>query len=127
MNAIKSLRTILASSAVALVAAFPASAGEVLVAINRFVVTPGQEAAFEARVLRAMEFYRRGEPELTTHLHRSKKDPQVFVLIESWSNRAAFEHHRAVVSPARLKEFGPTPTGMLMKPADSELFSRLTD
>jgi quinol monooxygenase YgiN len=127
MNAMKSFRALVVFLSVTVAAPLAASAGEVVVAINRFLVTPGQEAEFEARVLRSVAFYRKAEPELTIHLHRSKKDPQVFVLYESWSSLAAYEHHRKVVSPARLKEFGPTPAGMLAKPPEAELFSRVTD
>lgn len=127
MYVTNSFRTIVMSFAVALATPFVASAGEVVAAFSRFVVSPGQEAEFEARLLRTAEFLRKAAPDMTFHAHRSKKDPQVFVVYESWPSLAANEHYRTVVRPARVKEFGPMPTGMLVKPPEAEFFSRLTD
>ncbi len=128
MNVTKSIWALVVIAATTLAAPYAESAqGEVVVAISRFEVAPDQAAEFEARLLRGAEFYRKAEPDMTFHAHRSKKDAHVFVVYESWPSVAAYEHHRTVVRPARLKETGPTPPGMLVKPPQSELFTRLTD
>lgn len=128
MNVTKSIWALVVIAATTLAAPYAESApGEVVVAISRFVVAPGQEVEFEARSLRGVEFYRKAEPDMTIHAHRSKKDAQVFVIYESWPSVAAYERHRTVVKPARLKELGPTPPGMLVKPPESDLFTRVTN
>ena len=96
------------------------AADEPVVVIARFFVTPGQEAAFEQRALKAVEFVRKAEPDIIYRLQRSTTNPSQFVFYEVYPSQAAFDRHVKETLPAFAKEVGPRPEGMLARPPEVE-------
>jgi quinol monooxygenase YgiN len=73
-----------------------------------------------------VEFLRKAEPKTVFRLHRSSKEPVVFLWYEVYESKAALEHHRDVVLPAMRKEFGPSPDGIFARPAEVELYQDIS-
>jgi quinol monooxygenase YgiN len=94
------------------------AADESVTVIARYWVTPGREAEAEPRFRRALEFMQRVEPGSTFKMYRVDKEPNLFVYIEVYPSRAALEEHRKTTNPARAKELGPTPEGLLARPPE---------
>ena len=65
------------------------------------------------------------EPDATFRLHRSVKEPNVFLWYEVYPSQAAYDNHLKVVMVNFRKESGPTPDGIIAKPSESEIFSEL--
>ena len=103
------------------------AAKESVTVIARFVATPGREAELEARLLKTVEFVRKAEPAYTYRLHRSSKDPSVFLFYEIYSSQAAVDQHSNVTLPASRREFGPLAEGLLARPPEIERFTALTE
>ena len=93
--------------------------------IARFVATPGREDELEARLLKTVEFVRTAEPAYTFRMHRSTKDPSVFLFYEVYPSRAALDQHSNITLPASRKEFGPLAEGLLARPPEIERFRAL--
>jgi quinol monooxygenase YgiN len=93
--------------------------------ISRLYAAPGREAELETRVLKSVEFVRKAEPTTVIRAYRSKKEPSVFVFYEVFSSQAAYEEHLNVTNPARVKEMGPTPDGLFLRPPEIEAFTTL--
>jgi quinol monooxygenase YgiN len=102
------------------------AADESVVVIARYFITPGREAEAEPRLQKALEFMRKAEPTHSFRFHRSLKDPSVYLFYEVYPSQAALDEHRRVTNPARAKELGPTPPGLLARPPEIEEF-RLID
>ena len=119
------VNTVLASSM--LLGATPAvtAAEEPVTVVARFWVTPGREAEAEPRFRRALEFMQGIEPDSSFKLYRSRKDPSLFVYIEVFPSGAALEEHLKTVVPARSKDLGPTPTGLLARPPEIEEYQAI--
>ena len=103
------------------------AAKESVTVIARFVATPGREAELEARLLKTVEFVRKAEPAYTYRLHRSSKDPSVFLFYEIYPSQAAVDQHSNVTLPASRREFGPLAEGLLARPPEIERFTALTE
>ena len=56
------------------------------------------------------------EPGSSFKLYRTQKDPSLFVYIEVYPSQVALEEHGKTTTPARAKELGPTPAGLLARP-----------
>lgn len=101
----------------------PARAADVpVVLISRFFVNPGQEAAFEDRVRKAVAFVRKAEPDVIYRLQRSTSNPLQYVFYEVYPSKAAFDRHVKETMPAFGKIAGPRPDGMLARPPENEYF-----
>jgi quinol monooxygenase YgiN len=96
------------------------AADEPVVLIFRAYVNPGQEAVFEERNLKLVEFVRKAEPDVIFRLHRSITNPSQYVVYEVFPSHAAFDRHLRITFPAFDKEVGPQPEGMLARPPEYE-------
>jgi quinol monooxygenase YgiN len=83
-------------------------------------VNPGQEAVFEERTRKAVEFVRKAEPDTIYRLQRSTTNPSQYAFYEVYLSQAAFDRHVKETLPALAKEVGPRPEGMLARPPDIE-------
>src|SRR5580704_1327418 len=89
------------------------AAEEQVILTSRFYPTAGREAELEARLLRIVELVKKAEPDYTYRLHRSVKDPVVFMFYEIYPSQAAFDRHRTETFPAARQVVGPAPEGIL--------------
>ena len=81
---------------------------------------------YQSRWLKLVEFLRKAEPNAVFHLHRTTKEPVVFLWYEVFESQAALDNHLKVVVPAFQKEFGPTPEGILARPSESETYRKIS-
>src|SRR2546430_8826036 len=65
-----------------------ARADEQVVIVARYYPTPGREAELEARLLRSLKYVKQAEPNVSYRLHRSAKDPTVFLFYEVYPSQA---------------------------------------
>jgi quinol monooxygenase YgiN len=98
------------------------TADEPIVQVAKFYPTLGRENELQERLLKLVEFVRKAEPKTVYRLHRSTKEPVVFLWYEVYESKAALEHHRTVVLPAFRKEYGPLPEGIVVRPAEVESY-----
>ena len=97
-----------------------------IVMVRKNFPTPGREDELQSRWLKLVEFLRKAEPNAVFHLHRTTKEPVVFLWYEVFESQAALDHHLKVVIPAFQKEFGPTPQGILARPSESETYRNIS-
>ena len=93
-----------------------------IVLVSKFYPTPGREEELQARFQKVVEFVRKAEPNTVYRLHRSTKEPVVFLWYEVYESQAALDNHSKVVLPAFRKEYGPAPDGIFARPAETELY-----
>ena len=93
-----------------------------IVIVAKFYPTPGREEELQTRFLKAAEFLRKAEPNLVLRLHRSTKEPVVFLWYEVYESQAALDNHIKVVLPAFRKEYGPHPDGIDARPPEIERY-----
>lgn len=93
-----------------------------IVLVSRFYPTPGREEEVQARFQKAVEYVRKAEPNTVYRVHRSTKEPAVFLWYEVYESQAALDNHSKVVLPAFRKEYGPAPDGIFARPAETELY-----
>jgi quinol monooxygenase YgiN len=93
-----------------------------IVMVRKNFPTPGREDELQSRWLKLVEFLRKAEPNAVFHLHRTTKEPVVFLWYEVFESQTALDNHLKVVIPAFQKEFGPTPEGILARPSESETY-----
>ena len=96
-----------------------------IVMVRKNFPTPGREDELQLRWLKLVEFLRKAEPNAVFHLHRTTKEPVVFLWYEVFESQAALDNHLKVVVPAFQKEFGPTPEGILARPSESETYRNI--
>jgi quinol monooxygenase YgiN len=65
---------------------------------------------------------KKAEPDITYRLHRSVKEPAVFLFYEIYPSQAAFDKHRTETMPAVRNVVGPIPEGLLTKPPEIETY-----
>jgi quinol monooxygenase YgiN len=97
-----------------------------IVMVRKNFPTPGREDELQSRLLRLVDFLRKAEPNAVFRLHRTTKEPVVFLWYEVFGSQAALDNHLKVVIPAFQKEFGPTPEGILARPSESETFRSIS-
>jgi hypothetical protein len=56
-----------------------ARADEQVITVGRYYPPPGRETGLEARLLRIAKYLKQQEPTVTFRLHRSAKEPTVFM------------------------------------------------
>jgi quinol monooxygenase YgiN len=98
------------------------AAEEPVTVIARYWVTPGREAEAEPRFRQALAFMQKVEPGSSFKLFRSENDPSLFVYVEVYPSQAALAEHRSVTNPARARDLGPTPAGLLARPPEIQEF-----
>ena len=104
-----------------------ARADEQVVIVARYYPTPGREAELEARLLRSLKYVKQAEPNVSYRLHRSAKDPTVFLFYEVYPSQAARDKHLTETLPALRKEAGPMPEGILSRPPEIETYGSLAE
>ena len=77
-----------------------ARADEQVVIVARYYPAPGREADLEARLLRSLKYVKQAEPNVSYRLHRSAKDPTVFLFYEVYPSQAARDKHLTETLPA---------------------------
>ncbi len=93
--------------------------------ISHFYPAPGNEAEFESFFRKASAYVHNAEPDVVYRLHRTTKEPVVFVWYESYPSKEAFDNHRRVTLPAFEKEAGAFPKEKLAKPPEIEILRLL--
>ena len=93
-----------------------------IVSVSKFYPTPGREDEVQTRFLKLVEFVRKAEPNTVYRVHRSSREPVVFLWYEVYESQAALENHRNVVLPAFRREYGPFPEGIFARPAETDLY-----
>ena len=93
-----------------------------IVSVSKFYPAPGREDEVQTRFLKLVEFVRKAEPNAVYRLHRSNKEPVVFLWYEVYESQTALENHRNVVLPAFRRDYGPAPEGLFARPAETELY-----
>ena len=122
-------RTIQGLALAALFAIFGemARAEEQIVIVGRFYPAPGREAELETRLLRSVKFVKQVEPNVTYRLHRSAKEPTVFLYYEVYPSQAAFDRHRTETITAFRKDAGQPPEGIFSRPPEVETYGLLAE
>jgi len=104
-----------------------ARADEQVVIVARYYPAPGREADLEARLLRSLKYVKQAEPNVSYRLHRSAKDPTVFLFYEVYPSQAALDQHLTVTLTAFRKEAGPVPEGIFSRPPEVETYGFLAE
>ena len=104
-----------------------ARADEQVVIVARYYPAPGREAELEARLLRSLKYVKQAEPNVSYRLHRSAKEPPVFLFYEVYPSQAARDQHLTETLAALRKEAGPMPEGILSRPPEVEAYGFLAE
>jgi quinol monooxygenase YgiN len=64
---------------------------------------------------------------VTYKLYRSRTDPVVFLLLETFLSQAALEDQTRTVFPAFQREHGPIQTGIVTRPVEPERFHEVLE
>jgi len=97
-----------------------------IVMVRKNYPTPGREDELQMRWLKLVEFLRKAEPNAVFQLHRTTKEPVVFLWYEVFESQAALDNHLKVVVPAFQKEIGPTPEEILARPSEAETYRNIS-
>jgi quinol monooxygenase YgiN len=76
------------------------AADEPIVVIVKVFPTPGREDELQTRYEKQLAFLRKAEPNASFRLHRSAKEPTVYLWYEVYESPAALEHHLKAAMPA---------------------------
>src|SRR5882672_866078 len=90
-----------------------ARADEQIITVGRYYPAPGREAELEARLVRIAKYLMKAEPTVTYRLHRSAKEPAVFMFYVTYPSQAALDHARATVADGQKRD--PPPDGIFGK------------
>ena len=104
-----------------------ARADERVVIVARYYPAPGREADLEARLLRSLKYVKQAEPNVSYRLHRSAKEPTVFLFYEVYPSQAARDQHVTETLTALRREAGPMPEGILSRPPEVEAYGFLAE
>jgi len=102
-----------------------ARADEQVVIVGRYYPAPGREAELEARLLQVLKHLKQAEPNVTFRLHRSAKEPTVFLFYDVFPSQAALDHERETVAALRKKD--PPPEGIFSRPPEVETYGFLAE
>jgi quinol monooxygenase YgiN len=114
--------TLVVGSLVAICAPQARAADEPTIFVVKFFPAEGREDEAQARLAKLVKFVPANNPGVTFRLHRSTKNPVVFLLYETFPSQAAQDTQQKTVLPAFLKEFGPSPEGLWAKPNEVETY-----
>jgi len=104
-----------------------ARADERVVIVARYYPAPGREAELEARLLGSLKYVKQAEPNVAYRLHRSAKEPTVFLFFEVYPSQAARDQQLTETLAALRKEAGPMPEGFLSRPPEVEAYGFLAE
>jgi quinol monooxygenase YgiN len=101
----------------------PAPAGDdTIVVLVRFHPTPGREDELKTRLVRLRDFVNAHAAGVTYTLYRSRTDPVVFLLHETFPSQAALEDQTRTIFPAFQRQHGPIPEGLVTRPVEPERY-----
>src|SRR5258707_2586232 len=80
---------------------------EPIITVNRLYPAPGREAELEARLVRIVKYLKKAEPTVTYRLHRSAKEPTVFMFYTIFPSQAALDHGRETVAAGQERSTPP--------------------
>ena len=101
-----------------------AAADDSRVVIVKVFPGAGREDELQARYEKQLDFLGKCEPDASFRLHRSAREPIVFLWYGTPS-QSALDNHLKTVMPAFRKEFGATPEGLIARPSESEVFREI--
>ena len=102
-----------------------ARADEQVITVGRYYPAPGREAELEARLVGIAKYLKKTEPTVTYRLHRSAKEPTVFMLYGIYPSQAALDHARATVADGQKRD--PPPDGIFGRPTEVETYGLLVE
>jgi quinol monooxygenase YgiN len=102
-----------------------ARADEQVIIVGRYYPALGREAELEARLVRIAKYLKQAEPTVTYRLHRSAKEPTVFMFYEIYPSQAALDHERETVAALRKRD--PPPDGIFGRPSEVETYGLLVE
>jgi quinol monooxygenase YgiN len=102
-----------------------ARADEQVFTVGRYYPAPGREAELEARLVRIAKYLKQKEPTVTYRLHRSAKEPTVFMFYSVFPTQAALDRSRATVADGQKRD--PPPEGIFSRPAEVETYGLLLE
>jgi quinol monooxygenase YgiN len=103
------------------------AADDPIIVVVRLFPAEGREEEAQARLAKLVKFSTANNPGVTFRLHRSTKQPVVFLLYETFPTQAALDNGLKTVLPAFLKEFGASPEGLWAKPNEVERYRMTSD
>jgi quinol monooxygenase YgiN len=115
----------LALAALFVISGQMARAAEQVIIVGRYYPAPGREAELEARLVRIVKYLKEAEPTVNYRLHRSAKEPTVFMFYEIFPSQAALDHERETVAALRKRD--PPPDGIFGRPPEVETFGLLVE
>src|SRR6476646_2675650 len=102
-----------------------APADEPIITVNRLYPAPGREAELEARLVRIAKYLKQREPTVTYRLHRSAKEPTVFMFYSIFPTQAALDRSRATVADGQKRD--PPPDGIFGRSGEVETYGLLVE
>jgi quinol monooxygenase YgiN len=102
-----------------------ARADEPVITVRRLYPAPGREAELEARLLRIVKYLKQAEPTVPYRLHRSAKEPTVFMFYSIFPSQAALDRNRATVADGQKRD--PPPDGIFGRPPEVETYGLLVE
>jgi len=106
----------------------PAPAGDdTIVVLVRFHPTPGREEELKTRLVRLRDFVNTHAAGVTYTLYRSRTDPVVFLLHETFPSQAALEDQTRTIFPAFQRQHGPIPEGIVTRPVEPERYRQVPE
>jgi len=93
----------------------------------RFHPTPGREDELKTRLVRLRDFVNTHAAGVTYTLYRSRTDPVVFLLHETFPSQAALEDQTRTIFPAFQRQHGPIPEGIVTRPVEPERYRQVPE
>ncbi len=103
------------------------AADDTIMVIVHFYPTPGREDELKTRLVKLRDFVNTHATDVTYKLYRSRTEPVVFLLHETFPSQAALEDQTRTVFPAFQREHGPIPTGIVTRPVEPERFREVLE
>lgn len=105
-----------------------ASAGDdAIMVIVHFHPTPGREDELKSRLVKLRDFVNTHAPGVTYRLYRSRTEPVVFLLHETFPSQAALDDQARTIFPAFQREHGSIPAGIVTRPVEPERFREVPE
>lgn len=105
----------------------PFAADDAIMVIVHFYPTPGREDELKSRLVRLRDFVNTHAPGVTYRLYRSRTEPAVFLLHETFPSQAALDAQARTIFPAFQREHGPIPAEIVTRPVEPERFREVTE
>ena len=103
------------------------AADDPIMVIVHFHPTPGREDELKARLVRLRDFVNTHAAGVTYTLYRSRTEPVVFLLHETFPSQAVLDDQARTIFPAFQREHGPIPAGIVTRPVEPERFREVRE